>query len=253
MRTSSTNIGIVGFFEKNIRKHPLIYIIFRSLVRFTNIFEKDFDGLKKILFNKKINIIDVGASDGISAKFFLNNLKVNKIFCFEPYKNYIKILKKNKKLIVKPYAIGDKNIKKTIFFPRYNFLGKKFDFITYAHYDQNLLNHFINDFHYQKNLSIARTTIKIKKIKDLKFKIDLIKIDTNGFEYNVIKGLMHIIKKHRPVLIIEINRDERKINKLLKKYNYNDYYYSLKKKSFSKKKDLNCTNKYLISDNFSFI
>ena len=54
MRTSSTNIGIVGFFEKNIRKHPLIYIIFRSLVRFTNIFEKDFDGLKKYYLIKKL-------------------------------------------------------------------------------------------------------------------------------------------------------------------------------------------------------
>ena len=56
MRKSFTNIGIIGIFEKIIRSHPLIYWIARSLVRYTNIFERDFDGLKKIYLNNKINI-----------------------------------------------------------------------------------------------------------------------------------------------------------------------------------------------------
>jgi len=86
MRKSSTNIGIIGIFEKIIRSHPLVYWIVRSLIRYTNIFEVDFDGLKKIYLNNNINIIDVGASDGLSVKFFLNNLSVNKVICFEPYK-----------------------------------------------------------------------------------------------------------------------------------------------------------------------
>ena len=32
--------------------------------------------------DKKINIIDVGASDGIASNFFNRKLKVNKIICF---------------------------------------------------------------------------------------------------------------------------------------------------------------------------
>ena len=83
MRKSFTNIGIIGIFEKIIRSHPLIYWIARSLVRYTNIFERDFDGLKKIYLNNKINIIDVGASDGLSVKFFLSNLSVNKVIFFK--------------------------------------------------------------------------------------------------------------------------------------------------------------------------
>ena len=102
MRKSSTNIGIIGIFEKLTRSHPLIYWIIRSLIRYTDIFERDFDGLKKLYFNNNMNIIDVGASDGLSVKFFLKNLSVNKVICFEPYKAYINILKKNKKIIVKP-------------------------------------------------------------------------------------------------------------------------------------------------------
>ena len=42
MRVSKTNEGFLSVLEKIIRAHPLIYIIFRVLIRFTNIFEKDF-------------------------------------------------------------------------------------------------------------------------------------------------------------------------------------------------------------------
>ena len=73
MEFKSATVGILSFFEKIIRSHPLIYIFIRSVVRFTNIFEKDFDGIKLLKFKKKINIIDVGASDGVAVKYFNNN------------------------------------------------------------------------------------------------------------------------------------------------------------------------------------
>ena len=84
--------GILSFFEKIIRAHPLLYILIRSLVRFTNIFEKDFDGVKLINFKKKVNIIDVGASDGIATKFLNNNLNTGTIFCVEPNLHYVNIV-----------------------------------------------------------------------------------------------------------------------------------------------------------------
>ena len=246
MRVSKTNIGVLGFLENMIRKHPFIYVMLRSCIRFTNIFERDFDGLKKINFKNNVNIIDVGASDGLAVKFFLNNLNVNKIICFEPYEKYIKILKKNKNLIVLPYAIGNKNISKKIYFPRYKIFGKFFDLITYAHYDYKLLKHFIKDFNYKNNLVIASSILKIKKIKNINYKIDLIKIDTNGFELNVIRGLTKLIKKDKPVIIIEINKDAKLISNILKKYYYEGYYYSVKKNCFTKKRDKNTLNKYFL-------
>ena len=246
MRKSSTNIGIIGILEKIIRSHPLVYWVVRSLVRYTNIFERDFDGLKKIYLNDKINIVDVGASDGLSVKFFLKNLSVNKVICFEPYKTYINILRKNKKVIVKPFAIGNKNFKTKIFFPRYNFFGKNLDLMTYAHYDFSLMQHFIKDFKFTKNLKIVSGYLKIKIIKRLSYKIDLIKIDTNGYELSVIKGLIDIINKDKPALIVEINKDKKIIAMLLKSKGYVGYYYSVKFNRFSKKMDANCTNKYFL-------
>ena len=49
-------------------------------------------------------------------------------------------------------------------------------------------------------------------------KIHLIKIDTNGFELPIIKGLIKTIKKDLPVMIVEVNKDQKKISQILKKY-----------------------------------
>ena len=71
MRKSKTSEGLFSILEKIIRSHPAIYLVIRNLIKYTNIFEKDFDGLKYLDFDKtKLNIIDVGASDGIASKFF---------------------------------------------------------------------------------------------------------------------------------------------------------------------------------------
>ena len=60
MNKSSTNSGLLNFFERIIRSHPLLYVLVRYFVRYTNIFEEDAVGVKYINFNNKINIIDVG-------------------------------------------------------------------------------------------------------------------------------------------------------------------------------------------------
>ncbi len=53
-------------------------------------------------------------------------------------------------------------------------------------------------------------------------RIDLIKIDVEGAEYEVIRGASKILKKYHPQLIIEIwdNKRFNKIFDLLKKFNY---------------------------------
>ena len=77
-------------------------------------------------------------------------------------------------------------------------------------------------------------------------KIHLIKIDTNGHELSIIKGLMKFIKKDKPALIVEENYDTSKIMRLLKKYSYKGYYYSINKKNFTLKRDSNALNIYYL-------
>ena len=89
-KKSKTNSGFIDILEKLIRNHPLIYFMARKFVRHTNIFEEDANGVAYLNFKDAINIIDVGASDGIAAKFFNRMLNVNKIICYEPNEIYVK-------------------------------------------------------------------------------------------------------------------------------------------------------------------
>jgi FkbM family methyltransferase len=239
------------FLERIIRAHPLIYIIFRFLIRFTSIFEKDFDGLKLLNFNEKINILDIGASDGIAAKFFNNNLKTDTIYCFEPNKGYVNLLRKIKikNVIIKPFAIGNQNSHTNIMYPRYKFFNKFYDIITYTFYDIKHLNHFLLDFKFRKNISIVKKKLLIRKVKKFNKKIHLVKIDTNGFELSVIKSLINTIKKDKPALIVEDNVQTKDIYKILKKYSYKSFYYSTSLKKFTKIQTKYSLNKYYLQSN----
>ena len=225
-KQNTTNSGFFGKIEKLIRVIPHIYIIFRHLVRFTNYFEEDFFYLKKIFKNKKINIIDVGASDGISAQFFLKNLNCNKIFCYEPQKVFFLKLRKLKKLfsniIPFNYGLAKKNYKMEIFYPFVSFFGFKVFLLTYSFAVKKELQDQINlDFIIKPN--IEKSKILVKRYILVKDKIDLIKIDTNGSEFEVIDTLLKLIKRDKPILIIENNNISTIYHKL-KKFGYKKYY-----------------------------
>lgn len=248
-KKSKTQEGFFYLIEKIIRSHPLLYIISRSLIRFTNIFEIDFKGIKLINFKKNITIFDIGASDGIASKFFLKNLSVKKIYCFEPDKTYVKILKtlNINKLTIKPYGIGIKDFVSDIYMPRYRFLNRNYDLTTYSFFDKNYLNKQIDlDFKFKKNLSMIKKKIYIKRINKINTKIDLIKIDTNGYEYQVLKGLKKIITNHKPAIILETNQDILKIRKFLNKYSYGSYYYNFKENKLMRIKKKYPLNTYFL-------
>ena len=249
MKRSKTNSGFLSILEKIVRSHPLIYFITRYFIRYTNIFEQDANGVSYIKMSEKVNIIDVGASDGIASKFFSRKLNVNKIICYEPYIPYVKILKKLniKNIKVKPYGIDKFNKYYDIYFPRYKFFSKNLDLITYTFYNKKKLIEQIDlDFLFKSNIEIIKKKIYLKKIGKIKTKIDLIKIDVNGHELSVVKGLNQIIKQDRPALIIETGDDITSIEKYLKKYGFNKYFFSNKKHKFFKIKNYYPLNTYFL-------
>ncbi len=256
MKPSKTNSGILNLFEKIIRSHPLLYFIARYFIRYTNIFEQDANGVAFINFAQKINIIDVGASDGIATKFFCRKLNVNKIFCFEPYKPYVKTLKKLgiKNIKIYPYGIDKLNKYYDVFFPRYKFFSKNLDLITYTFYNKKKLIEQINlDFIFKKNIEIVKQKIYLKKIKKIKTKIHFIKIDVNGHELSVIKGLDNIIKRDKPALMIETGEDIKDIERFLTKYNFKKYLFSNKKSKFFEIKNNYPLNTYFLQNNHLII
>ena len=106
-----------------------------------------------------------------------------------------------------------------------------------------------SDFKFKKNISIVEDKIYLKKIKKIKTKIDLIKIDVNGHELSIVKGLSKIIKRDKPALIIETGDDIKIIERYLKKYGFNKYLFSNRFGRFEKIKKNYPLNTYFLQKN----
>jgi FkbM family methyltransferase len=134
----------------------------------------------------------------------------NKVYSFEPI-NYLfksqKYLFKNSNVTNFNCALGSKKQRRKFYIPINN--DPESSIIA------------------KKNSTIIN--VDVNKGDDLlKKKIDFIKIDVEGFELDVLIGLKKIIKKSRPLLLIEIekrhNRNYLKVFKLLKNTGYKIYY-----------------------------
>ena len=227
-----------------LEKIPFIQIfIYNNLVYFKFLFphDKDYYALK-LLFSKseKRSFLDVGGNIGLSTIGFRElGFNENKIFIFEPdtylYKKFLVPLKKiYKNIIIYNFGLSDKSEKKNLF----------------QAYYKNLFLHFNNSFDLKfikkkikenypnkhKKFSYLKKKLKLEKFDKLKFKKEIcfVKIDVEGFDHFVLKGMTKLIKKYKPVFLIEFNISNFKIiHKLLKK-DYSCYIYLFEKNRFKK-------------------
>ena len=121
-----TQTGFMAILERISRSHPFFYLISRNLAFRFNIFEKEFEALKLINFRKKkINFIDIGASDGIAIKYINKIIKLNYVYAFEPNLHYVKRLKKLKKsfknLRIFDFGLNNKKSNLKLYIPKIKF------------------------------------------------------------------------------------------------------------------------------------
>ena len=196
--------------------------------------------LKQIMKKNNQYIFDVGAHRGETVKLMYNNFDVKNIFAFEPLSENFKFLKKNTSLIFKRkkninyynFALGEKKEKK------YIREMQETSSSTFNRIDKN------TKYYKRKNLFLAlnskkkpykKKKVSIEKAEDiiLKLKIkrlDLLKIDTEGYEYNVIKGFGNKIN------IVDIILFEHHYDLMIKKdYKFFDIHNYLKSKNFKLK------------------
>jgi len=80
-------------------------------------------------------------------------------------------------------------------------------------------NTFLGRGKYVEKIELKKLDTIIKKKMD---KEDIIKIDVEGFEMNVLKGMRKILKSQNPILVLEVSskKDEGIIKNFLNRYNY---------------------------------
>ena len=186
-------------------------------------------------------MIDVGAHRGDTISEFLKIFQIKKIYAFEPSKrNFEKLKKKTEKIEkqnpvkikIYPYGLGEKNdvmplteiadgVSNT-----FNNLNMSSKYLKKKKFITTLLGmkKFIKGEVPTKIIPL-KEIIKLEKIE----RIDLIKIDTEGFEYNTLVGMDREIKKVRFILF-EHHYD----NMIIKNYKFKDIHTLLIDNGFQK-------------------
>ena len=201
----------------------------------------DYFQQKKIikLINKKffdpIIVFDVGAHYGETIKLFNKELNIKKIYSFEASSKNYKILKKNifkydqKKVETLNYGIGNKITKSyinqtiessssTINELNINskYLKKKLKILNIK--DKNFFQHKV-----PIEIITLDYFIEKKKIEN----VDLLKIDTEGYEFNVLKGLSKHNQKIK-LVYFEHHYDDM----IIKNYKFGDIHQLLENYGF---------------------
>ncbi len=193
--------------------------------------------IKKIFSNEsQISIIDVGAHKGEYILNILKNFKVKQGYCFEPNPSVFRILQnniKNKKNI-EFINFGVSNSSGKIKFnvniesssSSINNLNEKSNYYKKKFY---LLN-FLNTSNVTKVIDIEVLTLDNFMKKKGIIQIDLLKIDTEGYEMQVLKGLQDKIKKIK-LIHFEHHFDDM----IMKDYKLSNIHNYLIKNGFKKK------------------
>lgn len=192
--------------------------------RFSEFYEPEMALIPGILHNPQV-IIDIGANYG-PYSFFLSKIYPNsKIFAFEPatrsYNIFKRIIKRFNLTNVIPIkkGLGVKEEKKEIVMP--------LQYTILAYISDKKIPKKKEDQTEQIEIATLDNFVKRNKIK----KIDFIKCDVEGFELNVFKGAKNVLKKHRPIVFVEIEERHTKkyqvkpqeVMEFFKKFGYSCY------------------------------
>ena len=192
---------------------------------------------KKKLNEKLLNIIDVGAHKGETISLFYKNFTINKILAFEPnpivfkkLENKIKKTNYKNKIILFNLGLGSKEEEKDLL------INNDTSSSTYNAIDENteyykrkkiFLSMFNKDILRKKILTKILPLSKVNEVNHIE-NIDILKIDTEGYELNILKGInenhfnkiKYIYFEHHYDLMIKKNYKYSDIKIFLNKNNF---------------------------------
>ena len=174
--------------------------------------------LKNIFKNKKVILIDIGSNEGNYIDLINKHLNLKFVFCFEPIKTLTDKIKNrfvNEKIKIFNLALSDKRTMRNFY--EYSISS------TSSLYKQNNL--------YKSLKSLKKISkVKLEKFDNIfnkNLKIDICKIDVQGEDFKVLKGMKQNLKnKNIRVLKIELSLEEFYLNT---KKNFYEIIFFLKK------------------------
>ena len=147
-------------------------------------------------------IFDVGGHAGQFTKLFAKMASKGKVFTFEPASYTRQILqsmaglKRLNNVFIIPFGLGDKASEQTLNVPikKSGSVGYGLSFIGTPNSDRHAL---------YKDQILITTIDKIVNCFEIQ-RIDFIKVDIEGFEYQLLQGAKDAIEKFKPTLFLEV-------------------------------------------------
>lgn len=158
---------------------------------------------------KNFNLaVDVGANIGLHSVRFAQ--KFSQVESFEPFSINYECLEKNVSTFTNvnlhKKALGSINKTKTISLPKDLDNSGAVSFVDFQNSERELIHELV----------------EIKTLDDYELSPDLIKIDTQNYELEVLKGARNTLEKHKPILIIEVGKGKplQDIQEYLNQFGY---------------------------------
>lgn len=187
--------------------------------------EKTYDTVTDVIKQADV-IIDIGANIGITTLFFASLNEKAKVYAFEPHLKSFMRCKENASL---------NNFKNITYLNKGLGAVKGFEKLYEIRENNPGMNRILKE-----NKNVPFTTITIDTLDDFTrdkniSKIDFIKIDVEGYEYEVIYGGRKTIAESKPVMLVELddnnlrehNRSARELLLLLQELGYNTFYHAI--------------------------
>ena len=196
--------------DQAIRRNVYAYQLFRTYIGrlgFMLPLELEFHAFRILPSTNRL-FLDIGANDGISARSFRLFNKATPILSIEANPCHEPALKRTKDALAsfdyQLIAAGERRGKLVLHTPIFRGIA----LTAYAAVDRNEAEKRVHkDMPSSVNrLRFIETVVPVIPIDELALTPDFVKIDVEGFEIEVLRGMLATIERCRPVFMIEFDR-----------------------------------------------
>lgn len=155
-------------------------------------------------------IIDVGANLGNHTIYWSTRMNVEKIVSYEPFVANFEVLEKN---------IKENSLTNVVLINKA--VGQHVGNVKLKSFDESNYGATSFEESVPEENTVSLTSIDNEVIELKLPRVDLIKIDTEGFELEVLKGMVYVLDKYHPIIWVECSEESIKdVIHILSKYDY---------------------------------
>jgi FkbM family methyltransferase len=191
--------------------------------------------------------VDVGANTGQSARSLRLFNRDLRIISFEPNKLLEPELRYTRQLLggdyeYRMYGLGSRPQTLELFVP----MAGRTPVTPWATADRQTLerNRPTIERELGTKFTVEPVTVEIQRLDDLELVPTVVKIDVEGFELDVLNGMLETLKRARPILMIESNPAAAQVQALIEPFGYRFFVYDSVKNTLRETDDVSGSTNY---------